>query len=161
VAALFREASDDVVRRKPAPEKWSMLEILCHLRDVEQLFVERYGKIANHDRPQLRMIDQDALATKLRYNEDAPAVALREFQAFRAETVALLSALAQQSWERRFASKPTTAAPRPTRMHAAHDVNHLGCARSGAGRNSFPGWEADVAGGCLADCMAAHGMGPS
>ena len=39
LTALVRGVSD-VVRRKPAPAKWSMLEILCHLRDVEQLFVE-------------------------------------------------------------------------------------------------------------------------
>jgi len=39
-------------------------EIACHLRDVEEFFAERYGKIANHDRPQLRMINQDeAVAT--------------------------------------------------------------------------------------------------
>jgi len=127
VASIFRQASDDVVRRKPAPEKWSMLEILCHLRDVEQLFVERYGKIANHDRPQLRMINQDALAAKLHYNEDDSAVALREFQAFRAETVALLSALAQQSWER-VGSHPKRgdySIAANAVMHVAHDANHL------------------------------------
>lgn len=127
VAASFREASDDVVRRKPAPEKWSMLEILCHLRDVEQLFVERYGKIANHDRPQLRMINQDELATKLHYNEDDPAVVLREFQAFRAETVALLSALAQQSWERvgLHPKRGEFSIAANAVMHVAHDANHL------------------------------------
>jgi hypothetical protein len=127
VAALFRGASEAVVRRKPAPETWSMLEVLCHLRDVEQLFVERYGKIANRDRPQLRMIDQDALAAKLRYNEDDPAVALREFQAFRAETVALLSALAQQSWERvgLHPKRGDYSIAANAVMHVAHDANHL------------------------------------
>ena len=127
VAALFRGASEAVVRRKPAPETWSMLEVLCHLRDVEQLFVERYGKIANRDRPQLRMIDQDALAAKLRYNEDDPAVALREFQAFRVETVALLSALAQQSWERvgLHPKRGDYSIAANAVMHVAHDANHL------------------------------------
>ena len=127
LAAIFREASHDVVRRKPSPETWSMLEILCHLRDVEQLFVERYGKIANHDRPQLRMINQDALAATLRYNEDDPAAALREFQAFRAETVALLSALAQQSWERvgLHPKRGDYSIAANAVMHVAHDANHF------------------------------------
>lgn len=127
VAALFRGTPDDVVRRKPAPDKWSMLEILCHLRDVEQLFVERYGKIANHDRPQLRMVNQDELAAKLRYNEDDPAVALREFQALRAETVALLSALAQQSWERvgLHPKRGEFSMAAHAVMHVTHDANHL------------------------------------
>ncbi len=132
MAAIFRTLSDDVVRRKPAPDKWSMLEILCHLRDVEQLFVERYGKIANHDRPQLRMIEQDALAARLRYNEDDPAVALREFQALRAETVALLSALAQQSWERVgvHPKRGDYSIAAHAVMHVAHDANHLTRLRS-------------------------------
>ena len=127
LAAVITGVSDDVLRRKPAPEKWSMLEILCHLRDVEQLFVERYGKIANHDRPALRLIDQDALAAKLRYNEDDPAVVLREFQAFRAETVALLSALAQQSWERvgLHPKRGEFSIGANAVMHVAHDANHL------------------------------------
>jgi uncharacterized damage-inducible protein DinB len=127
VAAIFRGVPADVVRRKPASDKWSMLEILCHLRDIEQLFVERYGKIANHDRPQLRMIDQDALAAKLRYNDDDPAVALREFQAFRAETVALLFALAQQSWERvgLHPKRGDFSIAANAVMHVAHDTNHL------------------------------------
>lgn len=132
VAALFRGASEDLVRRKPAPDKWSMLEILCHLRDVEQLFVERYGKVANHDRPQLRMINQDELAAKLRYNEDDPALVLREFQAFRAETVALLSALAQQSWERvgLHPKRGDYSIAANAVMHVAHDANHLGRLRT-------------------------------
>jgi hypothetical protein len=127
VAALVRGVSDDALRRRPAPEKWSMLEILCHLRDVEFLFVERYGKIANHDRPQLRMVNQDDLATKLKYNEDNPVAALREFQGLRAQTALVLSALAQPGWER--------AGLHPKRgefsiaanavMHVAHDTNHV------------------------------------
>jgi uncharacterized damage-inducible protein DinB len=127
VAAIFRGASDDLVRRKPAPEKWSMLEILCHLRDVEQLFVERYAKIANHDRPQLRMINQDELAVRLRYNEDDPTAVLREFQALRAETVAVLSALAQQSWERvgLHPNRGEFSMAANAVMHVAHDANHL------------------------------------
>ncbi len=127
LAALLRGVSDEQLRRKPAPEQWSMLEILCHLRDVEFLFVERYGKIANHDRPQLRMINNDELAAKLRYNEDDPATVLREFQAFRAETVMILSALAQQSWERvgLHPKRGEFSIAANAVMHVTHDANHL------------------------------------
>ena len=127
MATLFRGLSDEALRRKPAPEKWSMLEILCHLRDVEFLFVERYGKIANHDRPQLRMVNQDELAAMLRYNEDDPAAVQREFQALRAEAVALLSALAQQSWERigLHPKRGEFSIAANAVMHVTHDAKHL------------------------------------
>jgi uncharacterized damage-inducible protein DinB len=127
IVALCRGVSDEALRRKPAPEKWSMLEILCHLRDVEFLFVERYGKIANHDRPQLRMINQDELATKLKYNEDDPLAVLREFQALRVQTVLVLSALAQQGWERvgLHPKRGEFSIAAHAVMHVAHDANHI------------------------------------
>ena len=127
LASLIGGVPDEALRRKPAPEKWSMLEIACHLRDVEQLFLERYVKMANLDRPALRMMSQDQLAVALKYNEDDPAAVTREFQALRAETLALLSALAHQSWQR--------AGLHPTRgefsiagqvdIQVRHDTNHL------------------------------------
>jgi hypothetical protein len=127
VAALFRGLPEEILRRKPAPEKWSMLEIACHLRDVEQLFVDRYGKIANHDRPPLRMINQDELAARLRYNGDDPAVVLREFRELRQETVVLLGALAYQSWQRVgvHPKRGDFSIAAHAEMQAGHDANHL------------------------------------
>jgi len=125
--ALLRGVPDEVLRRKPAPEKWSMLEIACHLRDVERLFLERYAKMANHDRPALRMINQDELAVALKYNQDEPAAAIREFQALRAETVALLSALAHQSWQRigLHPKRGEFSIDAQVGIHVNHDANHL------------------------------------
>lgn len=132
LASLFRGVPNEILRRKPAPEKWSMLEIACHLRDVEQLFVERYAKMASHDRPALRMINQDALAATLKYNEDDPMVALREFQALRQETVALLSALAHQSWQRvgLHPKRGELTMAAQVDHHVGHDANHLGQIRA-------------------------------
>ncbi len=127
LTSLLRGVSDEVLRRKPAPEKWSILEIACHLRDVEQLFVERYGKIANHDRPELRMMNQDEVAARLKYNEDNSAAALRKFRAFREETVALLSALAYQSWQHvgLHPKRGEFSIAAHVAMHVSHDANHL------------------------------------
>lgn len=127
LASLLRGVADEVLRRKPAPEKWSMLEIACHLRDVERLFLERYAKMANHDRPALRLIDQDALAVALKYNQDDPAAAIREFQALRGESLALLSALAHQSWQRigLHPKRGELSIAGQADIHVNHDANHL------------------------------------
>ncbi|HTX52559.1 MAG TPA: DinB family protein [Candidatus Baltobacteraceae bacterium] len=127
LAALFRGVPDEILRRKPAPEKWSMLELVCHLRDVEEFFVERYAKIANHDRPALRGIKQDELAAKLHYNEDDPARVVKEFQAQRADSLAILQALAHQSWQRE-GMHPTRGAVTiawTAERAVEHDRNHL------------------------------------
>lgn len=127
LAALLQGVSDEVLRRKPAPEKWSMLEITCHLRDVERLFVERYGKMANLDRPALRMMNQEELAVRLKYNEDDPSVARREFRRLREETVHLLGALAYQSWQRvgLHPKRGEFSMVANVEIHVAHDANHL------------------------------------
>jgi len=127
LASLLQGVPDEVLRRKPAPEKWSMLEIACHLRDVEQLFLERYAKMANHDRPALRMINQDELAVALKYNQDDPAAVIREFRALRAETISLLSALADQSWQRigLHPKRGEFTIAGQVDMQVSHDANHL------------------------------------
>ena len=104
-----------------------MLEIACHLRDVEQLFVERYAKIASQDRPELWMINQDDLAAGLKYAEDDPATALGEFRALRQETVALLGALGHQSWQRvgLHPKRGEFSIAAHVDMHLGHDANHL------------------------------------
>ena len=127
LSSLLQGVSDEVLRRKPAPEKWSMLEIACHLRDVEQLFVERYAKMANHDRPALRMMNQDEVAVALKYNEDDPAAAIRDFRALRTETISLLSALASQSWQRigLHPKRGDFTIAGQADVHVKHDANHL------------------------------------
>ncbi|OGB91792.1 MAG: hypothetical protein A3H39_16135 [candidate division NC10 bacterium RIFCSPLOWO2_02_FULL_66_22] len=132
LASLLRGVPDEVLRRKPAPEKWSMLEIACHLRDVEQLFVERYAKMANHDRPALRMFNQDALAATLKYNQDDPAAVLRDFRGFRQETLALLSALAHQSWQwvGLHPKRGEVTIAGHADLHVNHDTNHLNQVRT-------------------------------
>ncbi|HYL80706.1 MAG TPA: DinB family protein [Candidatus Acidoferrum sp.] len=128
LTALLQGVSDEILRRKPAPEKWSMLEIACHLRDVERLFVERYGKMANLDRPALRMMNQDELAVRLKYNQDDPSTALREFRSLREETVHLLGALPHQSWQRigLHPKRGEFSIAANVEIHVNHDAKHLG-----------------------------------
>jgi len=140
LASLLRGVPHEVLRRKPAPEKWSMLEIACHLRDVEQLFLERYAKMANHDRPALRMINQDELAVALKYNEDDPGAAMREFRALRTQTTALLSALAHQSWQRigLHPKRGEFSIAAQAEIHVNHDANHLNQIRALRERFGLP-----------------------
>jgi hypothetical protein len=140
LASLLRGVLHEVLRRKPAPEKWSMLEIACHLRDVEQLFLERYAKMANHDRPALRMINQDELAVALKYNEDDPGAAMREFRALRTQTTALLFALAHQSWQRigLHPKRGEFSIAAQAEIHVNHDANHLNQIRALRERFGLP-----------------------
>ena len=61
------------IRTRPAPGKWSVVEILAHLEDIEQIgFRERIRDIVEQDRPTLPAIDQEGRARALRYDRKDP-----------------------------------------------------------------------------------------
>ena len=91
--------SDDDWRRRPSPDKWSIVEIACHLRDLERLFVERFAKMAWQERPALWMTDNERVAEALRYREADPAAAAREWKRLRGDTLTLLRALPHATWQ--------------------------------------------------------------
>ena len=100
LADLTKKLDDGVLRRKPAPDKWSALEVICHLRDVEKLWVNRIVKVAFSDRPAFYMLDFEALVAKHGYNTHVLSAALKEFARLRADTVCLLRALPASEWRR-------------------------------------------------------------
>lgn len=61
------------IRARPAPDKWSVLEILAHLEDIEQIgFRERIEAILGKDHPTLASIDQAGRAIARGYNRQNP-----------------------------------------------------------------------------------------
>jgi hypothetical protein len=100
LAEALRGASDERLRRSPGPGKWSMLENLCHLRDIERLYAERFSKMAFSERPRLWMMDNARVSEKLRYNEADPSGVSKEFRRRREDTLVLLRALPHAAWQR-------------------------------------------------------------
>jgi len=50
---LCRDIPEDTLDWKPAPERWSIAEVLAHLLEIEQLYAERAKRIVVDDNPQL------------------------------------------------------------------------------------------------------------
>ena len=100
LAEATRGVSDEALRRRPASGKWSIIENACHLRDCERIYAERFTKTAHSEQPRFWMMDNDAVAGKLRYSEADLASVLREFKRLRADSVSLLRALPHGSWQR-------------------------------------------------------------
>ncbi|MGB7623134.1 MAG: DinB family protein, partial [Terriglobia bacterium] len=126
IESEVKGVSVEVVRRKPAPDKWSINEILSHLAITEQVFLTRYARIANTERPALLGVDNDALATQLRYNDRDPSETLKELKRLRADTLTLLRALPQKSWQRAgvHPKRGEITIEYMAKIHADHDSNH-------------------------------------
>ena len=85
---------------KGGDEGWSVIEVLCHLRDADQIGLYRMQAMRDQDNPLIVGWDQDALARERNYAEADLAPALADFIRFRSAYVAALKALTPEQWER-------------------------------------------------------------
>jgi uncharacterized damage-inducible protein DinB len=73
VAAAVSGLPDKTLRFKPTPDKWSILEILGHLADIEIVYGYRLRQMLADKKPVIAPMDQNAWARNLGYSEAAPA----------------------------------------------------------------------------------------
>jgi len=85
----------------PAPGKWSILEILCHMRDMErEAYLERYTRILAEPEPQLPDVNGDALAIERDYRGQKASDILRDWMRLRRENLRLLKKAKPEQWRR-------------------------------------------------------------
>ena len=81
-------------------ENWSVVEVVCHLRDAEERGLERMRAMRDEDDPPLPGYDQEAWARERGYASADLREALATFLALRARHIAELQALPPEGWER-------------------------------------------------------------
>jgi uncharacterized damage-inducible protein DinB len=84
---------------RPAPDKWSAKEIVCHLADCELVYGLRYRLILSEPAPTLAAFDQDNWAKSL-YGKEALKDGIAMFKALRAANMAMLKSLPPSAWKR-------------------------------------------------------------
>lgn len=85
---------------KPAPEKWSVRQIVCHLADVEALYVIRLRQVLAEDNPVLHAFNGDAWAQRLDYGRRKISQALETFRRLRTENYELLKEMPEEAFLR-------------------------------------------------------------
>ncbi len=85
----------------PAPGKWSILEIVCHLRDMEKdAYLARYQRILAEVEPALPDVDGDAYSLEKDYRSQRLSEALRDWTRLRRESLKLLAGVKREQWDR-------------------------------------------------------------
>ena len=98
--ALTTDLPTTAWKHRPTPDEWSLTEIACHLRDVEQeINLPRLQKISQGNSPFIPGIDSDIWARERDYQSQNGPAALSDFVATRRETLALLKSLAPDGWQ--------------------------------------------------------------
>jgi len=85
---------------KGGDENWSVGEVICHLRDAEEISLGRVKTVRDQDCPRIARYDQEVLARERNYREDDPHAALEAFADFRKQHTAVLSGLSAEDWDR-------------------------------------------------------------
>ena len=127
LAKLLKRASPAKARKRPAPGKWSIAEIVAHLADTEVAMGWRVRMVLGQPGEPIQPFDQDAWASAMRYEKRDPRKSLEQYRSLREANVALLKSLAPEDWKK--------SAMHPERgeqtvrtiveMTAGHDLNHF------------------------------------
>ena len=88
IRALVADAGP-LLRIRPAPTEWSVLECIGDVVDGELVSSGRYRWILAHDEPELLGYDQDLWVDRLRHGDDDVDELIALFEALRAANLAL------------------------------------------------------------------------
>ena len=101
LAAAIKGQSDGVLSRRPDAKNWAAKEIVCHLRDTEEVFAARIEQVRVMDvGPRWGDSNADRMAEERQYLRNDAEEALVAFRRRRAETLDLFTGLAPGQWEK-------------------------------------------------------------
>lgn len=106
---------------------WNVIEIMCHMRDFETIFIGRAQAIATDDHPQLIAVDHEQLVIDNAYAEQELKPVLSEFLRRRADSIAWFKARQSDEWARQ-GEHPyhgTITLLEAAIQMSTHDVDHL------------------------------------
>jgi hypothetical protein len=127
LAKLLKGVSAAKARKRPAPEKWSISEIVSHLADAELVGGYRIRAILGAPGTQIIGFDQDVWVTALHYTKQDMRKALEQYRGLREANLALLKTLTPDQWKHHGMHNERGAETIETivRMFAGHDLNHF------------------------------------
>lgn len=126
ITSLVAGVSPEEARVRPAPEAWSLLEVVCHLHDEEREdFRPRLDLVLHRPGEAWARIDPAAWVAERQYNARDLARMLQAFLAERERSLAWLGTLAAPDWSREYQAPfgPITAGDLLASW-AAHDLLH-------------------------------------
>ena len=101
LAALLRDHLEAETRAaRGGEENWSVVEVVCHLRDAEERAIERMRKMRDEHNPFLAAYDQARWAVERNYASEQIRAALAKFLDLRSQHLNELRALSPAAWER-------------------------------------------------------------
>lgn len=92
--------SDEALMRPARDGGWGVVEVLPHLRDWEEIYLQRIQMILDHERPDLPAHDDDLWAIERDYRGQDPHITVKHFREMRGQSVERLGQASPDAWGR-------------------------------------------------------------
>ncbi len=127
IERLVKRAARGRLKKKPAPGKWSVTEILAHMADAELVTGYRMRSILGAPGTSMAAYDQDKWAESQNYAGHNAKASLLLLRTLREANLALLKLIRLEQWKDFgiHAERGEESILRIARMMAGHDINHL------------------------------------
>jgi hypothetical protein len=124
---LTKGVSSAKLRKRPAPDKWSVAEILAHLSDTEIVVGWRMRSILGAPGNPIQAFDQDSWVRALHYEKRDARKALELFRVVREANLTMLKSLTPEQWKHHgiHAERGQETIEHISHLMAGHDINHL------------------------------------
>jgi hypothetical protein len=124
---VVEDASPELLARPESDGKWSVRIVAQHLADSELVWGWRLRMIFAQDRPPITGYDQDAWATRLKYDEVPLEHALDDFEHLRRSNLRLIARMPESDRGRIgvHSERGEESILHLMRMYAGHDLLHI------------------------------------
>jgi hypothetical protein len=124
---LIESVTTAKLRKRPAPEKWSVSEVIAHLADGEIVGGFRMRFILGSPGSEVVAYDQDEWVKSGHYEKRDPQKSMELFRVLREANLALLASLEPEQWKQCgvHSEHGQESIEHIVRMFAGHDINHL------------------------------------
>jgi len=109
------------------PEGWSIIEIVCHLRDFDIIFYNRAKMMVEQYHPELPAYDHEAMAIERNYKDEELAYAYYDLKQSREKFVEFFKSLTDEQWERTgiHPERESFTMTDAVQQVGLHDLDHL------------------------------------
>ncbi len=126
LAELVAGVPEAKLEERPAPDKWSVAELLAHFADAEIVSTWRYRQMIEHNGAPLTAYDQELWHNLGQYESRNPQESLHLFTLLRVANLRMFDKLSDEEWQRTgvHAERGPTTVKDLVRQIAGHDLNH-------------------------------------
>src|SRR5262245_7230337 len=127
LASLIEGLPSEELARRPAPDKWSIQELVAHLADDELVGGYRIRLILSSSGTEIQAFDQDVWSRTGRYDQIAVRTSLEMFRVLRHANLLLLRLLRKEEWDMFgvHAERGVESIRDIAMYYAGHDINHF------------------------------------